>query len=144
MEGNRYSRRRREELRRRRLRRARRRRLAVCVAGVAVIAALVAAGTGIWSGQQKEKQREEQRKAQQAEKDRQEKKVKSVVAAGYEAFLGEGAQETAAMQESGAEGSAFAQWVAEAYPEEMASGLPEAGADGTAGRDGDRSGVSGE
>ena len=59
-----------------------------------------------------------------------EKKVKSVVAAGYEAFLGEGVQETAAMQESGAEGSAFAQWVAEAYPEEMASGLPEAVADG--------------
>lgn len=130
MEGNRYRRRRREELRRRRLRRARRKRLAVCVAGVAVIAALVAAGTGIWRGQQKEKQREEQRKAQQAEKDRQEKKVKSVVAAGYEAFLGEGVQETAAMQESGAEGSAFAQWVAEAYPEEMASGLPEAVADG--------------
>ena len=119
MEGKRCSRRRYEEMRRRRLRQVMRQRMAVFGVCIVLIAAGVITGIRAWRGHQ-----EEQQAARQAEE------VKKVIAAGYEEFLGQEVQETAAAQDSGHQGNDFAQWVAEQYPEEMAAGLPEAVADG--------------
>ena len=106
-------------MRRRRLRQVRRQRMAVFGAGIVLIAAGVIAGIRAWRGHQ-----EEQQAARQAEE------VKQVIAAGYEEFLGQDVQETAAVQEDESRGNSFARWVAEQFPKEMSTGLPEAVADG--------------
>lgn len=139
MEQKRYSIRQREERRRRRRRQVRRQIAAIVVLCILSAAVITAAAVKVWQERQ-----EAERAARQAEE------VKKVIAAGYVDFLrqnvlegsrGESAEnaedisasaseEAAAMENGADEGSAFAQWLSEQYPEEMEAGIPEAVKDG--------------